>query len=586
MSPSNYDCSFSARSSELEPYGDVAGPGVLAGFLGPGWLSVGLVLLHYIFVFDPNKDPFLADGQEGSDCDDPNEWKANPIDSLVKDVIGKGLRCIKINTVWGNALEMSILGMCDVQFVTGIGILISGFIDLRKGISAYHFYLITHVAWFSNLTHICGLAVLRKYLHSRPIEKVIRLWCMATLAILLLIAMGPTLFFNWAYIDPEGSASLPGTDAICFYNPSRSASWFLLSKNDGSGLAKTTAFQSGLTSILLLFLNFTSRMIKFQKPLSDSLKALRRLLCGNLFKSICLLQRRRSQTTGLRSLFNRRMMLYNLISLLLVLTLYLDLLLSSLWDMFWLLASAFWGTFKLFMTKSSANVDEDDWNFGQILPAFLLLGPIATAIKAAFEHQLESTRSQSSYDTRTLETGHYGLANNESTVTDALDDSTESLEMLCFQEHMENCLKRNYYDPKTCRWMPWVVFFACLQVLAITIMAFATLVNVGPNVRRVLLSSLFNILVIIPSTTYMLVITCIIYEIYGPARGRSWIFTIFLISVSGAFVIYPLWEVLGNFAGTPTTGTATSSLVLISGGIMAIAASGVCELLLFAGGKD
>lgn len=238
------------------------------------------------------------------------------------------------------------------------------------------------------------------------------------------------------------------------------------------------------------------------------------------------------------------------------------------------------------MTKSSANVDENDWNFGQILPAFLLLGPIATAIKAAFEHQLESTRSQSSYDTRTLETGRYGLANNESTITDALDDSTESLEMRCFQEHMENCLKRNYYDPKTCRWMPWVVLFACLQVLAITIMAFATLINVGPNVRRVLLSSVFNILVIIPSTTYMLVITCITYEIYGPGRGRSWTFTIFLISVSGAFVIYPLWEVLGNFAGTPTTGMATSSLVLISGGIMAIAASGVCELLLFAGGKD
>lgn len=80
---------------------------MLAGFLGPGWLSVGLVLLHYIFVFDPNKDPFLADGQEGGDCDDPNEWKANPIDFLVKDVIGKGLRCIKINTVWGNALEMA-----------------------------------------------------------------------------------------------------------------------------------------------------------------------------------------------------------------------------------------------------------------------------------------------------------------------------------------------------------------------------------------------------------------------------------------------------------------------------------------------
>jgi hypothetical protein len=222
--------------------------------------------------------------------------------------------------------------MCDVQFVTGLGILISGFIDLRKGISAYHFYLITHVAWFSNLTHICGLTVLRKYLHSHPTEKVIRLCSMAALAILLLIAMGPTLFFNWAHIDTEGSASLPGTDAICFYNPSRSTNWYYLSNSDGSGLANSTAFQSGLMSIILLFLNFASRMIKFQKSLSDNLKALRRLLSGYLVKCIRLLERRRSQTMGLRSLFNRRLMLYNLLALRLVLRLYCDLLVSNLSD--------------------------------------------------------------------------------------------------------------------------------------------------------------------------------------------------------------------------------------------------------------
>jgi hypothetical protein len=257
--------------------------------------------------------------------------------------------------------------------------------------------------------------------------------------------------------------------------------------------------------------------------------------------------------------------------------------------MFWLLVSAIWGTIKLFMTRASANVDENDWTFGQILPAFLLLGPVATTIIAGFERQLNDVSSQSSSNVSTFETSPYGLANHEPTVIDALNESTESLEMRRFRQHMANCVNRNYYRSKTCRWMPWVVLFACLQALAIATMMFATLVTTRASVPKVLFSSANFILVVVPSATYMLVITCIIYEIYGPTRGQLWMFTAFLISVFGVFVIYPLWANLGyflGFAGTLTTGVATTYLFLISGAIMAIAASGVFELLLFVGGKD
>jgi hypothetical protein len=241
------------------------------------------------------------------------------------------------------------------------------------------------------------------------------------------------------------------------------------------------------------------------------------------------------------------------------------------------------------MTKSSTNVDENDWTFGQILPAFLLLGPVATAIKASFEHQLNGASPQSYSNASTFETSSYGLANNEPTVIDALNDSNESLEMRCFRQHMANCVNRNYYDPKTCQWMPWVVLFACLQALTITLMMFAVLVIMSASVPRVLLSSGYFVLVVVPSAAYMLVITCIIYEIYGPTRGQFWMFTAFLISVSGVFVVYPLWEHLGyffGFGGTSTTNMVTTCLFLTSGAIIAIAASGVFELLLFVGGKD
>ncbi|KAJ4006435.1 hypothetical protein NW766_010522 [Fusarium irregulare] len=251
-----YNCSFAARGDQVEPYGDIAGPGVIAGFLGTGWLAVILVLLHYLFVFDPYKDPFqTSEGSNSSAAGNP--WRANPIDSLVKGIVKKGLDRMDIGPGWTDGLEMSILGMCDLQFVTGLGILISGFIDLRKGISAYHFILVTHLAWFSNLTHICGLTVLRKYFHTRPMEKLIRMICMTVLALMLLVAIVPTLSFNWAHPD-EGTARLAGTDAVCFYDPFRSSDWHKRSEHDRGDFIDSTAYQSGIMSIVLLVLSFVS----------------------------------------------------------------------------------------------------------------------------------------------------------------------------------------------------------------------------------------------------------------------------------------------------------------------------------------
>jgi hypothetical protein len=221
--------------------------------------------------------------------------------------------------------------MCDVQFVTGLGIIISGFIDLRKGISAYHFLLVTHLAWFSNLTHICGLTVLRQYFYKRPIEKLIRIVCMIILAIMLLVAIGPTLFFNWAHED-EGTASLPGTDAICFFNPSRSVKWHSLSEHDFGGVSNSTAFQSGIMSIVLLVLSLVSRTIKFQYSFSNYFRTKRRAWSGRMIHKISHLADRGTETTGLRAIGVRRLMLYSQVATMLVLRLYCDLLISNLSD--------------------------------------------------------------------------------------------------------------------------------------------------------------------------------------------------------------------------------------------------------------
>lgn len=221
--------------------------------------------------------------------------------------------------------------MCDGQFVTGFGILISGFIDLPKGISAYHFILITHLAWFSNLTHICGLTVLRKYFHTRTTEKFIRIICMVILAIMLLVAIGPTLFFNWAHPD-EGTASLAGTGAICFYNPSRSADWHKRTKDIFGDLTQSTAYQSGIMSVVLLVLSLISRTIKFHHAFSNYFKRIRNSFDRTRVHQSETLANRGTETSGIRAIAVRRALLYSQVASSLTFQLYCDLVISTLSD--------------------------------------------------------------------------------------------------------------------------------------------------------------------------------------------------------------------------------------------------------------
>ncbi|KAM0346187.1 hypothetical protein ACHAPU_005608 [Fusarium lateritium] len=151
---------------------------------------------------------------------------------------------------------------------------------------------------------------------------------------------------------------------------------------------------------------------------------------------------------------------------------YCDLLTSCLSDVFWLLVSAIWGTIKLSTTKSSAKVDENDWTFGQILPAFLLMGPVAVAVKAGLEHQVEDVTSKSSGTAHVSGNINAAALSAEHMEIDTLENPDESLEMRRFREHMMISLDRNYYDIETCRWIPFVVAFACIQALQVTALIF------------------------------------------------------------------------------------------------------------------
>lgn len=184
-----------------------------------------------------------------------------------------------------------------------MSILIGGFICLDENLSALHWQIITYLAWFSCVTHLSGLTVLRRYFQARPWEKSLRITLMFILLVILIVAIVPSGFFNWR--SPRADSSVPQataasakTAAACFYNLAcgkqlyqdsltlnctevctdilgNSAQCQLVSENgfwnfDCRSLAKSSAMQEMIVSTALLFFGFVSRTIKLSTRISST----------------------------------------------------------------------------------------------------------------------------------------------------------------------------------------------------------------------------------------------------------------------------------------------------------------------------
>lgn len=87
------------------------------------------------------------------------------------------------------------MSLCDIQLLTGISMLLSGFVSLSdfEYMDLSSWFMITELGWFSNLTHQCGLVFLRSYLYENPRERMWRLILMSVLFVALVTAMTPTI---------------------------------------------------------------------------------------------------------------------------------------------------------------------------------------------------------------------------------------------------------------------------------------------------------------------------------------------------------------------------------------------------------
>jgi hypothetical protein len=115
--------------------------------------------------------------------------------------------------------------MCDIQIITGLAIIISGFYALFQGLSAYHWQIVVFLTWFSTVTHLAGLTVLRAYFQSptQSIHRAVRAFFMFALLALTVAAIVPTQYFSWEYVPNQDEildgAPRPSDYAWCYFQP-------------------------------------------------------------------------------------------------------------------------------------------------------------------------------------------------------------------------------------------------------------------------------------------------------------------------------------------------------------------------------
>lgn len=114
--------------------------------------------------------------------------------------------------------------MSDLQLITGLSILISGFAQLRCGISAYHWRKLVDIAWFASVTHLTCLTFLRGHLHQKRFARVWRVASMVIMIIMLIVALIPTGNYQFADYAEAYDAGYgdkyrpsPSDYAICYF---------------------------------------------------------------------------------------------------------------------------------------------------------------------------------------------------------------------------------------------------------------------------------------------------------------------------------------------------------------------------------
>ncbi|OQE32559.1 hypothetical protein PENFLA_c001G09056 [Penicillium flavigenum] len=378
MSHCGYDCS--AEPPALSPDGDITGIGIVTNYIGTASIALLVIIIYYLGVFQPSHDPFEKDDQ----IDDP--FRPNPVDEVFlravrwapRRILKRTFKSRRMSPYASIRLQQTfincLLAMSDLQIVTGFSILISGFAQLRCGLAAYHWLFIIKLAWFSSLTQLSCLTVLRSHLYRFSTERLLRLLAMGGLATFLVVGLLSTGNSEWddiyqvVYGLPDNAWGL-NSPAICHI-------WVF-----PESPARDITFLSALVSVILIGVAFFSRVIKLHKALSVG-------VFGRARKWLSIRARR-----ILRIVFDwackerhphslRRSICYRpLLAVFLTACLVRDAWSSVLFEVIWLLVAFGWGIVRILWDLSQEGSLVGHWTFGQVVAVVLLAAPFITMMQ-------------------------------------------------------------------------------------------------------------------------------------------------------------------------------------------------------------
>ncbi|KAJ6168270.1 hypothetical protein N7497_001113 [Penicillium chrysogenum] len=265
----SYDCSL--HPTDINEDNDTTGIGVLIGYCATAGIAVFIIVFHYLSSYEPRLDPFREKHADPLLCVRP---RPNPVDTIVlggpRELFFKAFgitnRGRKNRTRFEKSLVKCILSMSDIQIITSITIIVSGAAQLKCGTSTYQWQVLVYLAWFSSLTHLSCLTLLRNYLHQRPAERIWRLICMFVLVVLLILAFLPTANYRWQYGYSAKSTGCPTPQdyAICYLRPVQRpgpAPNYMYASVDNGHVLSDSSMMAMSISVVLMFVGFVCRVV-------------------------------------------------------------------------------------------------------------------------------------------------------------------------------------------------------------------------------------------------------------------------------------------------------------------------------------
>lgn len=351
------------------PNPDVSGIGVLIGFLVTAYLTFCFVVVYYL-----------------TGCIE--DAYTNDIDKMVLAKLSlrkypTSMRRLEMT------LRRAILIFSDQQVVTGIALLSSGYAQLTSGIGIYHWQILVYLAWFSSLTHLATLTVLRQHFRDNLAARLWRSVLMLVTVIMLGVALLPTGDAAWltgVLFAGDDAASQRGVPALCFFKR-------LVSRKPHQrySAALLSTFPMGI-SLFVLISGYLMRLLK----LSDNATAFSRHWIRTKpsheigsWRDSALKRVARPSPKFLNSHWVSAYVLLE--ALLILLRALFDIYESILWEILWLAFALAWGTRNLFITRAySSDNTENTWGFGQLFPVLLLLLPLVSFVETYHEKDSSS----------------------------------------------------------------------------------------------------------------------------------------------------------------------------------------------------